>query len=64
VTDAEIQDTAASQVNDPRQEDDRDNDDHDPKEQHYDAGDSVPGHRSCSHGAPLPQDGRLIRLSR
>jgi hypothetical protein len=63
VTYAEIQEPAACQVNDPRQQDDRDNDYHDPKEEHHDAGDCVPGHGSCSHGAQLPQDDRLIRRS-
>jgi hypothetical protein len=63
VTDAEIQDSAACQVHDPRQQDDRDNDDHDPKEEHYDAGDSAPGHGSCSHAAQLPRDERPIPRS-
>jgi hypothetical protein len=62
VPEPEVEYSATSPVHDERQQDDGQNDDHQPEEEHDDAGDCISRYasRSC-HGRQLPAAAQLIR---
>ena len=61
MSEPEIELSTAGPVHDEREQDDGQDDDHQPEEEHDDAGDCVPAHASCSsHGRQLPAAAQLI----